>query len=103
MFSLGIARGNRRFSQQPTAVSRAVMKVMELHTNSVTWDNKLQLEIEAWEIQAGYLQEKKKNLHQEVTLENLEEVKSPSFEVFRMQLDKTRAGPMAVVLPQEGC
>lgn len=60
------------------------MKVMELHTNSVTWDNKLQLEIEAWEIQAGYLQ-KKKNLQQEVTLENLEEVKPSSFEVFRMQ------------------
>lgn len=59
MFSLGIARGNRRFPQQPTAVSRAGMKMMELHTNSVTWDNKLQLEIEAWEIQAGYLQKKK--------------------------------------------
>lgn len=80
------------------------MKLMELNASlSVTQDKILQLEIMAWVIQAEYLGGEKEKPPTGGHLENLEEVKSSSLEVFRVQLYKTRVGPMAIIQPQKGC
>lgn len=78
------------------------MKLMELNASlRVTQDNILQLEIMAWVIQAEYLGGEKPPAGGH--LENLEEIKSSSLGVFRVQLDKTRVGPLAIIRPQKGC